>query len=347
VKYTKRFRVNPGQRVRLKDFDPKFKDHHEGHEAAADEIERDQQKLRGLQELLYADRQSSLLICLQGLDAGGKDGTISHILGAMNPQGCRVTGFREPSVEEQAHDFLWRIHSAAPARGQVAIFNRSHYEDVLVVRVHDLVPKAVWSRRYDQINAFEKELVENKTHVLKFFLHISKREQLRRFEQRLDDPTKRWKISESDYKEREFWTDYVAAYEAALTHCSTAHAPWFVIPSDHKWFRNLAIGRIVVEHLEALDMKLPEPSVDLRHIRREYHAAKRLSTVRGELSAHIRSASAPRRDSTTCAGAGRRPGSPGRSPAGAPVGRASPPRGRPPRGTPPNASRALPRSRPR
>jgi PPK2 family polyphosphate:nucleotide phosphotransferase len=274
VKYINRFRVQPGDKVRLKDIDPGFKDHHESHKKAAEEIERDREKLRALQALLYADRRCSLLICLQGLDAGGKDGTISHILGAMNPQGCRVTGFKQPSTEELAHDFLWRIHRATPPRGQVAIFNRSHYEDVLVVRVHKLVPQAVWSRRYDQINEFEKELVDDKTHILKFFLHISKEEQLKRFEERLDDPMKQWKISESDYKEREFWGDYTAAYEEALSRCSTPHAPWFVIPSDHKWFRNLAIARIVVEHLEALDMRLPRPSVDLGYIRREYHAAK-------------------------------------------------------------------------
>jgi PPK2 family polyphosphate:nucleotide phosphotransferase len=275
VKYINRFRVHPGDKVRLKDIDPGFKDRHESHKKATEELERDRDKLRALQALLYAHDHCSLLICLQGLDAGGKDGTISHILGAMNPQGARVTGFRQPSTQEQAHDFLWRIHQATPARGQVAIFNRSHYEDVLVVRVHNLVPQPVWSRRYDQINEFEKELVESNTHVLKFYLHISKEEQLKRFEDRLNDPTKQWKISESDYKEREFWDDYRVAYEEALSRCSTAHAPWFVVPSDHKWFRNLVIARIVVEHLEALDMKLPEPSVDLKHIRREYHAAKR------------------------------------------------------------------------
>jgi PPK2 family polyphosphate:nucleotide phosphotransferase len=274
VKYLNRFRVRPGDKVRLKDIDPGFKDHHGSHKKAAEEIERDREKLRAQQELLYADGRCSLLICLQGMDTGGKDGTINHILGAMNPQGCRVVGFKQPSVEEKAHDFLWRIHQVAPPRGQVTIFNRSHYEDVLVVRVHNLVSHAVWSRRYEQINDFEKELVESNTHILKFYLHISKDEQLSRFKERLDDPTKQWKISESDYKEREFWGDYTAAYEEALSRCSTAHAPWFVIPSDHKWFRNLAIARIVVEHLEALDMKVPKPSVDLKHIRREYHAAK-------------------------------------------------------------------------
>ncbi len=273
MKYLNRFRVAQGDKVRLKDMDPDFKDRYESHKKADAEIERDRDKLRMLQARLYADRSRSLLICLQGLDAGGKDGTITHILGAMNPQGCRVTGFRQPSVEEQAHDFLWRIHRETPAKGQVAIFNRSHYEDVLVVRVHKLVKRKVWSRRYDQINAFEKELVSNDTHILKFFLHISKDEQLKRFEDRLDDPMKQWKISESDYQERAFWDDYIPAYEEVLSRCSTPHAPWFVIPSDHKWFRNLAIARIVVEYLEALDTKLPKPSVDLKQIRREYHAA--------------------------------------------------------------------------
>ena len=274
MKYLNRFRVKPGSKVKLKDIDPGSKDHHESHKEAAKEIEQDQTKLRGLQELLYADGSCSLLICLQGMDTGGKDGTINHFLGAMNPQGCRVVGFKQPSDEELAHDFLWRIHRATPRKGEVAIFNRSHYEDVLVVRVHKLVPEKVWSRRYDQINVFEKELVESNTHILKFYLHISKKEQLSRFKDRLDDPGKQWKISESDYKERKFWDDYTSAYEDVLSQCSTEHAPWFIIPSDHKWFRNLAIARIVVEYLEGLDMKFPGPSVDLEHIRHEYHSAK-------------------------------------------------------------------------
>jgi PPK2 family polyphosphate:nucleotide phosphotransferase len=274
MKYIDRFRVAPGSNVKLKDIDPGFKDHHASRKAAAEEIEQDQKTLRQLQELLYADARCSLLIVLQGMDTGGKDGTINHFLGAMNPQGCRVVGFREPSVEELAHDFLWRIHQAAPPRRQVAIFNRSHYEDVLVVRVHDLVPQGVWSQRYDQINAFEKELTEANTHILKFYLHISKDEQLSRFKERLDDPAKQWKISEADYKERKFWDAYIAAYEDVLSRCSTQQAPWFVIPSNHKWFRNLAIARIVVEHLEGLGMHFPPPSVNLEHIHREYHAAK-------------------------------------------------------------------------
>jgi PPK2 family polyphosphate:nucleotide phosphotransferase len=181
-----------------------------------------------------------IAICLQALDAGGKDGTIKHVFAAMNPQGTRVQSFKVPSLEEASHGFLWRAHRHAPARGEVVIFNRSHYEDVLVVRVHDLVPKSVWSNRYEAINAFERNLAENGTHILKFFLHISEEEQLARFKERLDDPARWWKISESDYSERAHWLAYIAAYEEALARTSTSYAPWYVIPANHKWFRNLA-----------------------------------------------------------------------------------------------------------
>ncbi len=275
MKYRERFRVSPGTAVNLEDFDPRFKNHHESHKDATKEIEHDQQKLRDLQELLHCDGKRSVLICLQALDAGGKDGTIGHILGSMNPQGTKVVSFKQPSAEERAHDFLWRIHRNVPAQGEVAIFNRSHYEDVLIARVHDLVPREEWSRRYARINAFEDGLVQEGTQILKFFLHISKDEQLKRFKQRLDDPAKRWKISEADYKERTSWDAYTAAYEEALSRCSTEHAPWYVIPSDHKWFRNLAVARIVVEHLAGMKMAFPPPTVDIEHIREEYHSAKR------------------------------------------------------------------------
>lgn len=275
MNYFERFRVRPGSKVRLKDVDPDFKDGHESQESAAEEIAHYQKRLRDLQDLLYSELKHSMLLCLQALDTGGKDGTINHVLGAMNPQGCRVAAFKQPSAEEAAHDFLWRAHKVAPARGEVVIFNRSHYEDVLVVRVHKLVPKEIWSRRYERINSFEKELLEHDTHVLKFYLHISKKEQLRRFKDRLDDKTKHWKISEADYKERGYWSDYVEAYEEALSKCSTEHAPWFIIPADHKWFRNLAIARIVVEQMESLKMKYPKPTVDIEEIRKEYHAAKK------------------------------------------------------------------------
>lgn len=274
MKYTHKFIVKPGSEVRLRDIDPSFKDKHESHKAALSELEADRKKLWELQYRLYAEHQRSLLICLQALDAGGKDGTVNHVLGAMNPQGCAVYGFKRPSSEELAHDFLWRIHQACPAKGHVSVFNRSHYEDVLVVRVHDLAPKKVWSKRYDDINAFEKLLVDSGTHILKFYLHISKDEQLRRFKQRIDDPARHWKISESDYTERRYWDDYIEAFEAALGKCSTDHAPWFVIPSNHKWFRNLAVAKIVIETLERMDIDFPKPTVDIDDIKKKYHEAE-------------------------------------------------------------------------
>jgi PPK2 family polyphosphate:nucleotide phosphotransferase len=275
MNYQQKFRVAPGARVALDQIDPAFKDAHKNHKEAAEEIEHCQRRLRELQDLLCAERKQSMLICLQAMDTGGKDGTINHVLGAMNPQGCRVAAFKQPSTEELAHDFLWRVHRQAPARGEVVIFNRSHYEDVLIARVHNLVPPDVWSRRYDQINAFEQGLVLHRTRILKFYLHISKEEQLKRFKKRLDDPARQWKISEADYSERTYWDDYVAAYEDALSRCSEPDAPWFIIPANHKWFRNLAVARIVVEHLEAMAMTYPPPAVDIEQIRREYHAASK------------------------------------------------------------------------
>lgn len=272
MNYRERFRVEHGSRLRLDDVDAGFKDHHESHEHAKDEIEAYRAKLSELQYLMYAENRRSLLICLQGRDAAGKDGTIKHVLGAMNPQGCTVSGFKVPSKEEAAHDFLWRYHQRAPRTGEVAIFNRSHYEDVLVVRVHDLVPRKVWSKRFEQINAFEKLLHDSHTHVVKFYLHIDPDEQLARFKQRIDDPARHWKISEADYAERGYWDDYTGAFEEALSRCSTAHAPWYVIPSNHKWFRNLAVSKIVVETLQDLNMAFPEPTVDMADIRRKYHA---------------------------------------------------------------------------
>jgi len=220
---------------------------------------------------MYAENKRSLLICLQGRDAAGKDGTINHVLGAMNPQGCSVTGFKVPSTEEAAHDFLWRYHKAAPGRGRIGIFNRSHYEEVLVQRVHNLVPRKIWSKRYQQINDFEKSLAENGTHILKFYLHIDPQEQLARFRQRLEDPQRHWKISQGDYDERPFWDAYTEAFEAALGKCSTDYAPWFIIPANHKWFRNLAVSKIVVQTLEALDMQFPAPKVDIEDIKKKFH----------------------------------------------------------------------------
>lgn len=272
MNYTEKFRVEPGSKVDLNKIDASYKNKHETHEQALPEIEAYNQKLHNMQYLMYAESKHSLLICLQGRDAAGKDGTINHVLSAMNPQGCTVTGFKEPTVEELAHDFLWRYHKATPGKGHVAIFNRSHYEDVLVVRVHDLVPKDVWSKRYNHINNFEKLLYDNGTHILKFYLHIDAEEQLERFKTRIDDPDRQWKISEADYAERPFWGSYTEAFEEAFSLCSTEHAPWFIIPSNHKWFRNLAVSRIVAETLESLNMKFPEPTVNIDEIKRKYHA---------------------------------------------------------------------------
>lgn len=271
--YRAKFRVAPDAKVRLADVDAGDTAKHTDHESAAPVIQHGCERLRELQERLYAENARSVLIVLQAMDTGGKDGTIDHVLGAMNPQGAYVHAFKVPSAEEAAHDFLWRAHRAAPARGQIAIFNRSHYEDVLVTRVHDLVPKDVWSKRYARINQFEKNLIQNGTHILKFFLHISPDEQLRRFKSRLDDPHKQWKISESDYTERAYWDAYTKAYEDVLERTSTRRAPWFIIPANHKWFRNLAVSQIVVETLEDLRMRYPAPAVDLDDIARKYHAA--------------------------------------------------------------------------
>jgi PPK2 family polyphosphate:nucleotide phosphotransferase len=273
MNYSELFRVKPGSKVKLDDIDPNFTAKHKNQESVLPKLEKFTQKLRDLQYLLYAEGKQSLLICLQALDGGGKDGTIKHVFWTMNAQGARVHGFKVPSKEEAEHDFLWRIHRQAPARGEVVIFNRSHYEDVLVVRVHNLVPKDVWSKRYEAINDFEKNLVANATHILKFYLHISPDEQLRRFRQRLDDPTRHWKISESDYSEREFWNQYKKAYEDAMSKTSTKHAPWFIIPSNHKWFRTLAVSKIVVEKLESLHINFPAPTVDINDIKRKYHKA--------------------------------------------------------------------------
>jgi PPK2 family polyphosphate:nucleotide phosphotransferase len=274
-KYQKKLVVRPGSRIRLKHFDPGYHGKHESHKAALPEIQENLQKMEELQYRMYAENKHSLLIVLQGLDAAGKDGVVRHVLTGMNPEGCVAVNFKEPTPKELAHDFLWRVHPHVPAKGSVAIFNRSHYEDVLVARVHDLVPEKVWSKRYDQINDFEQLIAtENNTTILKFFLHISKDEQLARFKKRLDDPARQWKISESDYKERDYWGDYTKAFEDVLDKTSTVHAPWFIIPSNHKWFRDLAVSQIIVRQMEDMDMQLPKPTVNVAEIRRECHQAE-------------------------------------------------------------------------
>ena len=270
----KRLKVEPGSKVKLSDIDPDFHGTHESEDEAKAELQHNLDRITELQRKLYADRHHCLLIVLQGIDGAGKDGTCWHVVGAMDPQGVSVAGFKQPTAEERDHDFLWRVHPHAPGLGQVAVFNRSHYEDVLVVRVHDLVPKHVWKQRFEFINNWERLLVEEKnTTILKFFLYISKDEQLSRFKDRLDDPTRQWKISDSDYSERKLWDKYIDAFEAAISKCSTEHAPWFVIPSNHKWFRNLAVSEIVVRAMEDMNLSLPKPTVDLQKIRKLYHQA--------------------------------------------------------------------------
>ena len=275
MNYSQRFLIKPDSKVKLRDVDPDFMDKHTNSGDIDEVTERNKSRLKDLQEILYAEHKRSLLICLQAMDAGGKDGVIRHVIGAMNPQGCKVVSFKQPNSLELDHDFMWRAYREVPAKGEVAVFNRSHYEDILVARVHGLVTKEVLARRYEEINAIEKHLSENGTHIIKIFLHISKDEQLKRFKDRLDDPMKRWKISESDYTERERWDDYIEAFEAMLSKCSTKQAPWFVIPANHKRFRDLAVSQIVVEYLEGLNMQCPPPTVDIAKIRKQYHQAKK------------------------------------------------------------------------
>jgi PPK2 family polyphosphate:nucleotide phosphotransferase len=274
MSHRKLFEVCPGSAVALSEIDSDFTGKHKDKAAAAVEMKRDDRRLGDLQYLLYAEHQRSLLIVLQGMDASGKDGTIRHVFGALDPQGARVHAFKEPSREEADHDFLWRAHTYAPAKGELVIFNRSHYEDVLIVRVHDLVPESVWSKRFELINEFERNLALAGTTILKFYLHITAEDQGRRFEKRLNDPKRQWKISEADYKERAYFKQYIRAYDDVLNKTSTAYAPWFVIPSRRKWFRNLAVSKIVTETLKSFDMKFPSPTVDIGEIRREFHAAK-------------------------------------------------------------------------
>jgi PPK2 family polyphosphate:nucleotide phosphotransferase len=273
MNYSKRFVVEPGDRVKLHKIDPGYIDPEVTEKDALAETKKLCKKLRKLQTSLYSEKQRSVLIVLQALDTAGKDGVINLVLGAMNPLSCRVASFKKPGPEAAAHNYLWRVSIFLPEKGEVVIFNRSHYEDVLVVKVHDPVPEDQLVKRYHQLNSFEHFLADNDTHVLEFFLHLSKEEQLRRLERRLDDPKRHWKISDADYKERKYWDAYLAAYEEALSRCSTERAPWYIIPADYKWFRNLAVARIIVDFLEGLDIRPPQPTVDLGAMRKEYEDA--------------------------------------------------------------------------
>lgn len=225
------------------------------------------EELTRLQELFAADGRRGLLVILQGMDTSGKDGVIRHVFEGVNPQGVRVSSFKRPTPEEHAHDFLWRIHRRAPSKGEIVIFNRSHYEDVLVARVHQLVPQKVWSKRFGSINQFEREQIEEGVSVLKFFLHISPDEQRRRLLDRIHDPTKRWKLNEADFHERRYWAKYMAAYEEMLRRTSTPWAPWYLIPSNHKWFRNLVVSSILVRELHEMKLRYPPPAVDISSLK--------------------------------------------------------------------------------
>lgn len=263
----KQYRVKADKNFKLKNISPDDKSGFDGtKEEAKIKLLELNEELETLQELLYAEGKHKLLVVLQGMDAAGKDGTIRHVFEGVNPQGVSVTGFKVPTDEELAHDYLWRIHKAVPRRGQIMIFNRSHYEDVLVVRVKNLVPPEVWKKRYDQINAFERLLTEEGTTILKFFLHISPEEQKERFQARLDDPSKHWKFNTGDLKDRALWDEYQKAYQDVLSKTSTKWAPWYVIPANRKWYRNLTIARIMIDTLKDLKMKYPENKEDLSGI---------------------------------------------------------------------------------
>lgn len=255
--------VEPGKPVRLADIDPADTGGYGDKDEVEDELDDLLDRLYHLQERLYAEQKQSLLVVLQAMDTGGKDGAIKGVFRGVNPQGCLVWPFKVPTEEEMAHDFLWRVHAKTPRKGQITIFNRSHYEDVVIVRVKSFVPEKVWRARYETINEFEELLRTAGTRVVKFYLHISRDEQKRRLQARLDNPDKHWKFNVGDLAERELWDDYMAAYEEAINRCSTEHAPWYVVPANKKWYRNLVLARAIVDTLESMDPQFPEPRESL------------------------------------------------------------------------------------
>ncbi len=260
-------RVKPHESVRLSHVSTSQTGKYKSKLEADVDLEKHRLRMDTLQELLTAEGKHAVLVVLQGMDTAGKDGTIRHIFTGVNPQGCDVTPFKVPTPLEARHDFLWRAHNAVPAHGKIGIFNRSHYEDVLVTRVHKLISDREAEKRMDEIVRFEEMLARNGIVILKFFLHISQAEQTRRLKERLADPSKHWKMSEADFAERRFWPDYQKAYEDALSRTSRKHAPWFIVPSDHKWYRDVVISSVMVEALSGLKLKYPQPSFDFRKIK--------------------------------------------------------------------------------
>jgi PPK2 family polyphosphate:nucleotide phosphotransferase len=265
--HTKRYRIRPGQKVRLNKWNPNDTSGFDGNESEAlEESKRLSKELEQLQEKLYAEHEHEVLFVLQAMDTGGKDGTIRRVFEGVNPQGVRVARFGVPSTEELNHDFLWRVHLQVPGKGEIVIFNRSHYESVLVERVHKLVPEEVWKSRYQQINGFERSLCEEGMTIVKFYLHIDEDEQKKRLQDRLDDPNKRWKFSTFDVSERKLWPEYIKAYEDVLEKTSTDWAPWYLVPANHNWFRDVIISSVIVNTLEKLDMHYPPLAKDLKSI---------------------------------------------------------------------------------
>jgi PPK2 family polyphosphate:nucleotide phosphotransferase len=264
----RRYRVDSGKKVSLKEFDTRDTGPYEGKDEAVEDLRRDVERLAALQDVLYAQNTHSLLLIFQAMDAAGKDSAIKHVMSGVNPQGCQVFSFKAPSSEELDHDFMWRCMKSLPERGRIGIFNRSYYEEVLVVRVHpeylkgqslppDVVKDTIWEKRFEDINNMEKYLVRNGTVILKFFLHVSKKEQKERFLERIEAPEKNWKFSPGDVKERGHWDEYMKAYEEMLEHTGTEWAPWHVIPADRKWFTRALVARIIIETLEGLDLHYP------------------------------------------------------------------------------------------
>lgn len=260
------YRVKPGEKVDLRGFETYYDGDLEKKDGKA-QLKDQNIVLRDLQELLYAEHKQKVLIVLQGIDTSGKDSTIRHVFGDVNPQGTKVVNFKVPTQKELDHDYLWRVHPHTPGKGEIVIFNRSHYEDVLVVRVHQLVPKNVWKQRYKHINEFERLLADEGTTILKFFLFVSKKEQAERFLARLDRPHKRWKFNPDDLAERDYWDDYIAAFEEMLSRTSTAYAPWYVIPSDRKWYRNLVVSSVIIDTIQGLGMNFPAEVPDINAYR--------------------------------------------------------------------------------
>jgi PPK2 family polyphosphate:nucleotide phosphotransferase len=259
----KRLMVAEGKIINLQKLNPDY-DFGINEKKAEYVLEQNLKKrMSDLQYKLYAERKKALLIVFQGIDASGKDGTIRHVISAFNPQSCTVKAFKEPTAEEISHDFLWRIHKSVPAKGEIVVFNRSHYEDIIQPRVHKTIDKSIWSQRYEHINAFEECLSDNSTKIIKFYLHISKEEQRKRLEERMTDPSKQWKVSEKDIRDRKFWSSYDAAYQDIINKCSNLGAPWYIIPANKKWFRNLAVGLIIIDTLERMKPKFPKPATNI------------------------------------------------------------------------------------